>query len=269
MGMLAHSNGTVTGHWRRLVLLVAGLTLSAAAQAGKDSLALCFENKDVPPWRSIAGGGLNFELLAMLSQKLDLEFSYQSLPWKRCLAKLAANEVQGAFSVSFSRERLAYGAYPGGAAPDYKARMHLAHYSLIRRKGAQLGWDGKAFSHVEGKIGYQLGYSVGELLHDLHVPVEELNVRAGELARLVASGHLAGAAVFDTDVEHLMAGPLAPQLEVLPSALIEKPYFLILSNKLVRTQPQLAERIWKGMEEVRSSPAYQKLEREAGEAGAR
>ncbi len=244
-----------------ICLLLAGPVLA------RDTLSLCFERKDVPPWRTIDGAGLNFALLNQVSAKLDIDFKYESLPWKRCLAKLAANEVDGAFSVSFSRSRMPMGTFPGGEQPDASKRLHVANYSLVRRKGSTINWDGKHFSSVDGLVGFQLGYSVGEFLRDQKLRVDELNIRAGELARQVAAGRLVAAAIFDTDVAHVMSGPLAPQLEVLPVKLIEKPYFLMLSHKLTTGKPLLAQRLWKLIEEVRNSPAYQKLEHDHADAG--
>lgn len=248
----------------RCALALFCLVLASPVLA-RDTLSLCFERKDVPPWRTIDGGGLNFVLLNQVSARLDIEFKYDSLPWKRCLAKLAANEVDGAFSVSFSRSRAPMGAYPGGDVPDVSKRMHTGNYSLVRRKGSTISWDGRQFSGVDGLVGFQLGYSVGEFLRDQKLRVDELNVRAGELVRQVAAGRLVAAAVFDTDVASVMKGPLASQLEVLPVKLIEKPYFLILSRKLATNNPALARALWKTVEEVRTSPAYQKLEHEAAD----
>ncbi len=230
----------------------------APAHAG-ESLTLCFEHKDVAPWRTINGRGLNFELLKQVAGRMDVSFRYQSLPWKRCLAKLKANEVDGAFSVSFSPDRLPLGAYPGGNAPDYSKRMHLSRYYLVRKKGSRIDWDGHAFHNVNGAIGYQLGYSIGEFLRAQHVPVDEANQRAADLIRQVSIGSLAGAALFDTDVEALMNAPLAAEIEMLPTPLVEKPYFLLLSHVLVASRPQLAAQLWKTIEDVRSSPAYTKL----------
>jgi polar amino acid transport system substrate-binding protein len=48
--------------------------------------------------------------------------------------------------------------------------------------------------------------------------------------------------------------------------LIEKPYFLMVSRKLASGNPALAQRLWKTIEEVRTSPAYQKLEHEHADA---
>ena len=88
--------------------------------------------------------------------------------------------------------------------------------------------------------------------------------RADELARKLIAGRLAAAALGGSDAAGIMRGPLAAQLEMLPAPLIEKPYFLILSHALVAARPQLAERIWRGVEQARNSAEYRRLELAAG-----
>lgn len=124
----------VTSRWLAGLL---ALTLCSPVFAAR-KLTFCFENRPVIPWRTMELDGLNFELLKRIEPKLDLYFQYQPLPWKRCLSKLQANEVDGAFTVSFSEDRRAFGVYPGHAAPghavpDAQKRMHTARYFLMRK----------------------------------------------------------------------------------------------------------------------------------------
>jgi polar amino acid transport system substrate-binding protein len=246
-----------------------------------DRITLCFERQEVLPWRTLDGGGLNFELLAEVAKRTGISFDYQSMPWKRCLEQLKANQVGGAFAVSFSRERMALGAYPGiGAATgtdpgadrgagapaphvDASKRMHTDTYVLVRRRGSRLDWDGKSLRHLDGRIGVQLGYSVGDFLRAQGVPTDDGSQRADELAQKLIAGRLAGAAMGGGDAARLMRGPYGRRLELLPVPLIEKPYFLVLSNALAGSQPQLAARLWNAVEEVRNGPAYRKREQQA------
>jgi polar amino acid transport system substrate-binding protein len=239
------------------------LSLPAVA-APKETVTLCFEAQDVRPWRTEHGGGLNFELLKLVEQRLDVHFDFQSIPWKRCLAQLKANAVDGAFAVSFKPDRRELGEYPGGENVDASKRMHIDSYMVLRRKGSKVDWDGKHFSNLDGAVGFQLGYSVGDVLRAQNLEVDEGSQRADELARKLIAGRLAAAAVGGSDAAGLMRGPLAPQLELLPIPIIEKPYFLILSHALVASKPQLAARIWSTLEQVRNSPAYQKLAQAQG-----
>jgi polar amino acid transport system substrate-binding protein len=230
-----------------------------APAAAKDTVTLCFEAQDVKLWRSGPGAGLNFELLKIVEQRLDLHFDFQSVPWKRCLAQLKANAVDGAFAVSYQRDRRELGEYPGGENVDSSKRMHTDTYVLLRRKGSMVAWDGKQFSNLDGAIGCQLGYSVGDVLRAQNVALDEGSQRADELARKLIAGRLAAAAVGGSDAAGLMRGPLGAQLEQLPIPIVEQPYFLLLSHALVASRPQLAARIWSEVEQARNSPAYKKL----------
>ncbi len=247
------------------VMLTLTLTPTPASAAERrEPLRLCFEQTNVLPWRTESGAGLNFALLKMVEQKLDLRFEFQSIPWKRCLAQLKANAVEGAFAVSYKPDRRALGEYPGGQVVDASKRMHIDSYMVLRRRGSKVEWDGKSFRNLDGTVGFQLGYSVGDVLRGLNVEVDEGSQRADELARKLIAGRVAAAAVGGSDAYSLMHGPLAGELEQLPIPIIEKPYFLILSHGLVAADPQLADRIWRAVEEARNSVAYRKLEAAEG-----
>ncbi|MBP1205003.1 polar amino acid transport system substrate-binding protein [Duganella sp. 1411] len=247
--------------------LALALALPLPAQGAdqrKEVVTLCFEAQDVLPWRTEKGGGLNFALLKMVEQRLDIRFDYLSIPWKRCLAQLKANAVDGAFAVSYKPDRRELGEYPGGDTPDVSKRMHVDRYVVLRKKGSKVEWDGKAFHNLDGPIGFQLGYSVGDVLRAQNLEVDEGSQRAVELARKLIAGRVAAAAVGGSDAGGLMRGPLKSELEQLPIPIIEKPYFLILSHAMVAARPQLAERIWRAVEQARNSAAYKKLEQAEG-----
>jgi polar amino acid transport system substrate-binding protein len=243
-----------------------GPSAVAAPAMDPGTVTLCFERQEVLPWRTLDGGGLNFELLTEVARRTGLVFDYQSMPWKRCLAQLKADQVGGAFAVSFNRERLALGVYPGAHPGDGQAdparRMHVDTYVLARRKGSRVGWDGKRFSNLDGRIGFQLGYSIGDFLRARNLPVDEGSQRSDELVQKLMAGRLAAAALGGGDAVRLVRGAVAEQIEVLPVPLVEKPYYLVLSRAFVAKHPELAQRIWKTIEEVRASPAYRKRERE-------
>lgn len=248
-----------------LAMAAWGLPGGAAAQ---ETVTLCFERQDVKPWRTQQGGGLNFELLKLVGQRLNIQFDFHSVPWKRCLQQLQANAYDGAFAVSYKPDRRELGVFPGGGAIDNGKRMHVDSYVLLKRKGGKVDWDGKTLRHVEGPVGFQLGYSVGDVLKKLDVETDEGSQRADELARKLIAGRLGAAALGGSDASNVMHGALGAQLEMLPVPLIEKPYFLILSHGMVARRPELARRIWAAMEQARNSPAYKKLERAAqDEAG--
>jgi polar amino acid transport system substrate-binding protein len=245
-----------------LLLLMLPLATPARAQ---ESLTLCLENNDVRPWRTQDGGGLNIELLNQVASRLGFRFEYQGMPWKRCLAQLKANKVIGALGASYKPDRMAFGVYPGGSQPDAGKRLNSDRYVLIKRKGSDLSWDGRSFRGLDGPVGIQLGYSVGDQLRDQGVKVDEGAQKALELAKKLAAGRLAAAAMLDGEVRTLLDQnqALAERLEILPTPLVEKPYFLIFSHEFADKQKTRAQRIWAEVEAVRNSREYQRREREA------
>ncbi len=103
---------------------------------------------------------------------------------------------------------------------------------------------------------------MGDFLRAQGVATDDGSQRSDELMQKLIAGRLAGAARGGGDAARLMRGPHGRRLEMLPLPLMEKPYFLVLSNALVTSQPQLATRLWNAIEEVRNSPAYRKREQQ-------
>jgi polar amino acid transport system substrate-binding protein len=225
-------------------------------------LRLCFESATVHPWRSIDQRGLNFELINAAARSLGVQVEYLSLPWKRCLLELKANGVDGAFAASFLEERTSYAVYPGGATPDAARRLHFDSYVLLRRKGTRLNWDGRSFSGLSGPVGIQLGYSVGDQLRRLDIPLDEGSVSASELLEKLKAGRVDGAALLSDTAKNLMHTQphLANALDILPVPLVQKPYFLVFSFETYRSRKGVADSMWRAIEQVRNTPAYRRHE---------
>ena len=64
-----------------LQAMAMGVDLAAepAGAAPVETVSLCFERANVTPWRTEQQGGLNFELLRMVEQRLNIRFDFHSL----------------------------------------------------------------------------------------------------------------------------------------------------------------------------------------------
>jgi polar amino acid transport system substrate-binding protein len=167
---------------------------------------------------------------------VGVRVEYVPLPWKRCLSELKANTVDGAIGASFKPDRLEFGVYPGGKSPDTNKRLYIERYVLVRRKFSPVQWNGRAFSNLDGAIGTQLGYSIGDMLQGMKLTVDDGSTTLPELMQ---------------------------KLEVLQTPLAEKPYFLMLSHQLVDTAPALAAEVWAAIEQQRKSAPYRHAEAQA------
>lgn len=246
------------------------MILSESSAFAAEILHFCYEMADVRPWRTAAGTGLNFDLINSAAGRVGTVVEYHALPWKRCLAELKLNRMDGALAASFKKDRMDIGAFPGGSKPEVGKRLHVDRYVVLRRKGSSVDWDGRAFRGLEGPVGIQLGYSVGEQLKSMNVAVDDGSLTLRELLLKLAAGRLGAAAVLGSEMRYFSQqdAALAASIDTFPRPLIEKPYYLMLSHKLVASNPMLAGGLWKAIEAARNSAEYRKAEQDAVERSA-
>ena len=248
------------------MLLLLLMLASAAVGARPASLLFCHEDQDSFPWVLKDRPGLNVLLVRQLEREIGVPIRLVALPWKRCLAELAANSVDGAFAASFKAERLEMGRYPNGkdGKPDPALRLHMSSYSLYRARGSALHWNGSRLENLNGAIGSLAGHSIVDLLREMGVPVDERSKSPVETLRKVAMGRLQGAVLQTPRVSHLLGihPDLAAAIERDPTVLEERPYFLMLSFKLVEQEPSFSEQLWKQIERTRESPQFKHTEQD-------
>ena len=153
--------------------------------------------------------------LCVVARRLELDLDVQSMPWKRCLAQVEVNALDGVFAVSYQSERENLGVYPGGGAADVSKRLHSDSYMLIRKKGSAVRWDGRAFSSLNGVIGCQLGYSICKHLRKPNVAVDEGSQKADELVQKLLARRLAATAPGGGEADEIMRGAMAGELEMV------------------------------------------------------
>lgn len=254
---------------RRLLPLLALMPALLSAQAGttaakesaaKTSIVLCFEDTDVLPWRTRQKTGLNFTLLNAVAERMSLDFHYQGRPWRRCLDALRSGRVDGSFGMSYTPERAAFIVYPAGNPTDVDKRMFDGGYVLVRRRGTDVAYDGTQIRGLDGPVGTEPATSITQDLRRRGYDVDDEAPSPRALLRKLASGRIGAAAVGTDQMNQQWQTGEAwlDGLEVLPVPLVDKPYFLVFSQAFVTSHPQLAERIWDSIAEVRDSEAYQR-----------
>ncbi len=234
-------------------------TADALPGAAPSVLVLCFEDSDVLPWRTREKIGLNFTLLNAVAARTGLRFEYQGRPWRRCHDDLRAGRVDGTFGMSVTTERQAFAAFPGGDTPDASRRMFEGGYVLVRRRGTRVDFNGERITGLVGAIGVEPATSIAQELRREGYAVDDAAPSPQALLRKLAAGRIEAAAV-GTDQMHQLRWQRHAwllDLEEAPRPLRHKPYFLALSKPFVARHPELAERIWKAVADVRESEAYQ------------
>ena len=243
------------------LLLVAGM-LGHPLQA--QGLTLCYEDARNTLGNTSDRQAQNYHLVMQAAAKSGERVKLMPLPWKRCLSQVAKGLVDGALDASYTEERAAFAAYPTTAdgKPDPKRRLWAGGYSLYKLKTSAAGWDGQNFTHLTGPIGLQLGYSIGDDLKRLGVPIREFSGDAGVLLKWLTAGHVPLVALLTDEGDALLEDPvLAATIEGIQPAFSQKPYFVIFHKRYYADRQKAVESFWTHIATVRESQAFKQFVR--------
>lgn len=254
---------------RRFLPFLLLLPLATPAAEPATLIRLCHDDVDLAPWVLRNGKGLSQDLILMAAQHIQPQLEIEMLPiaWPRCLKLLENGQMDGAFSTSYMPARLDYAVFPSKAdgQADPTRRLSSLSYSLYVGKAAKIEWNGRKLRNLNGPIGIQHGFSIGQLIAELGAEAKPLSRDIRELLRHVAAGHVEAAALqtFQADLELSRDKVLADQVQKLPQILTEKNYYLSFSRQFYRRHTDLVQQFWQSLQTQRESPAYRTREKEA------
>jgi len=245
------------------------LLISVASSVNAITLTFAYEDKAQPPYYmgntnqlGQIKPGVAVEMLQLLTQGIDdLQIKFVRMPWKRALYSLKNNRVDGVFNASYKKERLAFGWYPTtnlkhDGPIDTSRRITNISYSLYKLKTSSVNWQGQ-WQDLNGQlVGAPLGYSIVSDLQKQGIQVEESDSTLSNL-RMLTTRRLklvalqtvtADSALNEQENKHRYNA-----IEKLTPPLISKPYYLMLSNRLMIDHPVLAQGIWDEIKLIREA----------------
>lgn len=213
----------------------------------------CFEDRDILPWRTRAGTGLNIDLLDAASRQAGLQLRYVALPWRRCQSGVARGEIDGLFAISHSGERERLWVYPPDEPDRSLFRMFQDGYILLRRRGDAVSVvDGRVIA-LRGRIGAQPGYSVVDDLRQQGFDVDDGTQEPALIVRKLMEGRLGAAALGMNAWRDLQAqDDLALDgIEALAKPLVVKDYFLVVSRRRHALSLGATRALWEAIADQR------------------
>jgi len=242
---------------RTLLALLFACLLPYGASAA-EILRAAYEDKSEPPYYvgdsaeiDQAAPGISVELMRAAAKAAGVEIQFVRMPWVRCLKSLERGEVDAAFNSSFKPERQEFGVYPmADGKPDGSRRIATLTYSLYRVKGSAVTWDGSRLGGLDGPVGIQAGYSIGEDLARMGVKTEDAADATTNFKKLV-SKRIPAVAVHEVNGDTLLSSRNFPSVEKIEPPLVSKSYFVMFSHQFYDSKRALAETLWDKLAEAR------------------
>ena len=228
------------------------------------ALTLCYEDVRNTLGNTSDRQAQNYHLVTLAAAKSGEPVKLLPLPWKRCLSEVAKGQVDGVIDISHTEERAAFAAYPSTAdgKPDPARRIRSVGYTLYKLKTSAVRWDGRNVSQLNGPVGIQLGYSIGDDLQRLGVATAEFAGDAQVLLRRLVNGEVPLVALLTDEGNALLEDPaLASVVEGLLPAFSEKPYFVAVHKRYYAAHQKAMEDFWAQLALARESTAFKQFVR--------
>lgn len=247
-------------------LLVILLAPAAAAQSAAVPLRFCYEDKPLEPFYRGYGAdipkkfpGATIEHLRQLAAAVpDVNLQLERSPWKRCLAKLQAGQVD-ALIASYQPEREQIGQYPMADGQPDPSRAFSQHQTcLVKKAESSWTWDGQRVSGIDSLVvARPLGYAPlivpgpqQVIMHYTLSGTMDLELlRAGRIHAVTTLCKIAGQPVISSVIHDL-------GLQVLQPPLHSNTGYLIFSKQFWQRHPQLAEALWRQLQLNKAVPIY-------------
>lgn len=232
----------------------------------RPSLVFAFQDTDNYPFQVGNGAdirekrpGIAVEQIREVASRLNLDIELVRVPWKRGLVMLKKGRIDGLFSASYQKARRQYGRYPfDGEKESSELRSYSNSYSLFIHKDSEISWDGTSFNRQEFRVFVPLGFSIANDLKKHGLLVNEssdvllfLKMLSKNRVDAVALLTPSGQSYLSKHKDELSS------VRMLPTPLVSKDYYLMLSHQFVVKDAPLASQIWATIAAVRDDPVFQ------------
>lgn len=205
--------------------------------------------------------GVTIEILYLIEQKTDIEFTVLKRPWARVVEGVKTNQLDGGFHFSFKEARNSFVAYPipqGHVLPDSKYSISNRSYVLYRLNGGKTSWDGNNITSDPQKpsaIGVIRGSSIASDIRLQNHKLVEVNTDHQLLRLLLAKridAFIGLENMIDSNI-HVLHPDQASLIEKTSPAVVSKPYYVAFSKKFYQENKQAAWAIWHTIDQIKIS----------------
>lgn len=237
---------------RRIVLsLLLGFPL--LAQAAPLELKMCVFDHPFPPLTYPDGSGQAQDVLRRASRLQPVQIQIVVAPRFQCMEQLRTGQVD-AMLAAFIEERTSYSAFPmKDSQPDASRAVGELNFSVSRRHGGTVDWDGKQFINLGRQpVGTQPGLLHVSLLRQLNVVIDDSAGSPEQAFAMLAQNRVAAVVTQQGEGEAIIARKYKGEIDMLPTPLITTPLYLSINRNFYQRHQVQVDSYWDAVRQVRN-----------------
>jgi polar amino acid transport system substrate-binding protein len=250
----------------RIVLIFCLLIPSAQSWAGLP-LHFCYEDVIQAYWTRPDGSGVILDLLRKVESHLGEHFTYEPMPWTRCLEEVRIGTMDAAIGAGDAPERHEYAVYPilPDGSIDTRSAIWTDVFSVYYRAGSAVKWDGKNLVTPGNVVMAQRSYVIAGILRERGYKVVEAAKSSVDSLRLLAQDSVDAAILQGVQAQWLCANDARFKGKIVcgTTPYVVLPLYLLPSRVSYGKDAKRIQAIWAEIRNVRASAEYRKLEESA------
>ena len=242
------------------VSLGSGLMLAVAVQAAALDMTVCVFDRPFSPLTFPDGCGQSLELLRRASAQQPVAIRQLVASRSQCMNRLRNGQVD-AMLAAFTPERTAYGAYPmKGARPDPRRGVGELNFSVFRRQGGTVAWDGQRFIGLGRQpVGAQPDLLHMPMLREMNVVIDDSGSSVDQVFAKLAGRRVAVVVTERAEGGTLLARKYRGQIEMLPTPFQQTPIYLIVNKAFYQKHQAQIEAYWQAIAQARHTPGFRQF----------
>ena len=236
----------------RQIVLSLLLGVPMLAQAAPLELKLCVFDHPFPPMTYPDGSGQAQDVLRRASRLQPVQIQTVVAPRFQCMEQLRTGQVD-AMLAAFIEERTAYSAFPmKDSQPDASRAVGGVNFSVSRRRGGTVNWDGKQFVNLGRQpVGTQPGLLHVALLRQLNVVIDDSAGSPEQAFAMLAQNRVAAVVTQQGEGEAIIARKYKGEIDMLPTPLITTPLYLSINRNFYQRHQAQIDSYWDAVRQVR------------------
>jgi ABC-type amino acid transport substrate-binding protein len=236
----------------RQIALSLLLGVPMLAQAAPLELKLCVFDHPFPPMTYPDGSGQAQDVLRRASRLQPVQIQTVVAPRFQCMEQLRTGQVD-AMLAAFIEERTAYSAFPmKDSQPDASRAVGEVNFSVSRRRGGTVNWDGKQFVNLGRQpVGTQPGLLHVALLRQLNVVIDDSAGSPEQAFAMLAQNRVAAVVTQQGEGEAIIARKYKGEIDMLPTPLITTPLYLSINRNFYQRHQAQIDSYWDAVRQVR------------------
>lgn len=237
---------------RMLISLLLGVPLLALAAPLE--LKMCVFDHPFPPLTNPDGSGQAQEILRRASRLQPVQIQTVVAPRFQCMEQVRTGQVH-AMLAAFIEDRTSYSAFPlKDSQPDVGRAVGELNFSVSRRRGGSVEWDGKQFVNLGRQpVGTQPGLLHVAMLRQLNVVIDDSAASPEQAFAMLAQNRVAAVVTQQGEGEQIIARKYKGEIEMLPTPLIVTPMYLIVNKAFYHKHQAQIDGYWDAIRQVRAA----------------